>query len=172
VCNVGRTLDPTFSSDTATLICAPFGDEFALDVHLTAKPTAPIQPGNNTYDVQAGIVFTADTVNFLRNVFFGGDVLELLATSVTVAATVGSSAPNPTVFEAMPQPCEELLESNVPIEFVFPIGQGIWDLDEGTTQELTLEQVAGSVRFEFDELGLSTDCAWAGDPPKVVFDAP
>ena len=174
-CSDGRSLDGTFTSDRKSLTCNVLGIfDAVLEAELTAKPTAPIQSGSNTYDVQLALSIDADTVNFLAMV--GAQELTFIEVTGTVAPTTGTTAPSSVEFQNTPLPCEESLTAGIPVEVILPIGPATWDLDDGTTQELTLEDIDATVEALGLEISFTTGpggtCVWDVSPPKVIFSLP
>ena len=60
---------------------------------------------------------------------------------------------------------------------VSTVSQGTWNLDDGTTLELTLEQVTQEVEALGIPVTLTTEgadasCQWVGDLPSVSFTLP
>jgi hypothetical protein len=170
-CSDGRTLDPAFASDRASLWCNWSGLEVLLEAELTAEPTVPITAGSNTYQVQPAITIPEEAVHELLSF-----EIKLVEARTTIAPTVGTSSPTSLEIDNAPLPCSESLRFGAALDIVFPGAEATWDLDEGVTQELTLEHVEISIELTFGELLVSTrgggNCTWNSGPPRVVFNVP
>lgn len=172
-CSDGRSLDETFTSDRAPLACDIMGIGINFEGVLTAKPTAPLQSGSNTYDVQLAFGIDVDTVNLLINL-----TNEMTFTEITgtVAPTMGTTAPSSVAFQNTPLPCAESLIQDIPVEIILPVGQATWNLDDGTTQELTFEDIDVTLSAAGLDIPLMTGpggtCIWDVSPPTVAFSLP
>jgi len=142
-----------------------------VDVELTAKPTAPLQTGNNTYDLQLAFTIDTATVNAILDI--GVPVLRFLEITADVTPTIGSTTPTVGELQNTPLPCDVPLVRDTSLDVVLPVDQATWDLDDGTTQELTVAAVdimisAVGIEISFTT-GPSGTCSWNAEPPAVTF---
>jgi hypothetical protein len=172
-CSADRSVDPSFERDRRALSCNVMGIGIALEAELTASPTAALQLGMNTYDIQPVVSLPVPTVNLLLALT---DTLTVLDADVIIRPSLGSSSPNAFVATTNPLPCDFSLQNGEPSNIVFPVQQSSWDLDDGTTQELTLEELEVTIFAAGLEITLATtqdaNCAWDGAPPSVSFNVP
>lgn len=174
-CSDGRSLDETFASDRESLTCSILGAIDAIvDVELTAKPTAPLQSGSNTYDLQFAISIDAGTTAVISSL--GVTTLRFLEVSASVAPTLGTTSPSSIVFQNTPLPCDVRLVEETPIEVIMPAGQATWNLDDGSTQELAVDGIdvvfsAAGLNVPFTT-GPDATCTWDTEPARVSFSVP
>lgn len=147
-----------------------------LEAELTAKPTAPLQAGINTYDVQLALMVGEDTINLLLGI--GLSNVRFVGVGASVLPTIGTTAPSPVEFQNTPLPCDVPIVQNTPVEIVMPIGQATWDLDDGTTQELTIDGITITIVINAADLvlpfttGIEGTCAWDTEAARVSFSVP
>jgi len=174
-CSGGRSLDETFASDREPLTCSTvIGFEVMLEAELTAKPTAPLQAGSNTYDVQLALTVGEGAVDLLLGI--GLSNVRFVGVGASVLPSVGTTAPSPVEFQNTPLPCDVPIVQNTPIEIVMPIGQATWDLDDGTTQELTVDGIDIVINAAGLDLPFTTGpdgpCTWDTEAARVSFSVP
>ncbi|MGB5809634.1 MAG: hypothetical protein WBG86_03835, partial [Polyangiales bacterium] len=157
-CGDGNAIDPTHASAARPLDCVVMGIPIPLEILLTANPTAPIAPGDNTFDLQMQLTLPVAVVNLVINLTEDGTATELVG---TVAATAGTSDTNTVGLSTTPLPCDVTFIEDRPIDIPTQAGQGTWALDQGSPQELTLRDV----RFVLDVAGLELELATDGDDP-------
>ncbi|MGB5809635.1 MAG: hypothetical protein WBG86_03840, partial [Polyangiales bacterium] len=172
-CSDGRSLDSGFVSDSRVADCSVMGIPIPVDVVFTGRPTAPLQVGSNTYEIQAFVGFSESVVDLLINLT---TLLTFLDLTVDVVPTVGTASPSTETLQTSPLPCDLSLQSGGGVGVTFPVSQEVWILDTGMTQELTLENVSATINASGLELILSTvpggACQWEDLPPSLTFVVP
>lgn len=176
-CSDGRSLDETFTSDSASFTCSLLGVfDAVLEAVLTASPTAPLVAGSNTYDLQLSVTFDENTADFFDGL--GITLLRFQALAGSVVPSLGTASGSTAELVNDPLPCDVSVRASSPVTVVMPMGQATWNLDVGSTQEISLEDVSLTIEAPGAgiEVPLSTepggDCAWDMSPPSVSFALP
>lgn len=174
-CSDGRLLDETFTSDRESLTCGTvIGFDVIVEAELTAKPTAPLQAGSNTYDVQLALMVGEGAVDLLLGL--GLSNVRFVGVAASVLPTMGTTDPSSVEFQNTPLPCDVPIVENTPVEIVMPIGQATWNLDDGTTQELAVDRIDIVINALGLDLPFTTGpdgvCTWDAEVAKVSFSVP
>lgn len=170
-CSAERMLNLGFMRADATADCAVMGIPIPVDVVLTAEPTQPLQSGSNTFDIQLLVGFDSNVVDLLLALT---STITFTNLTADVAPTEGVSLPMLETISSSPLPCSLSLQSGTSVGVTFPVRQASWNLDEGSTLELTLEDVTAQVNAAGLPITLTTsgddpNCAWSGAPPSLSF---
>ena len=149
-CGVGNTIDPAFDSDEQVLNCTVMGIGLGFQSNLTGQVMGGGDPvvGPNTYSLQPEAIVSAATANLVLALADSSTVTGITATVVPTAGTTDTN----TVDLALDNvPCLICFERDTEVRIVSPAGPGTWDLNDGTTQTLTLQDVT----IELDASGLA-----------------
>ncbi len=160
----------TGSGDLACVATLPFD----ITVSFNATPTADLQEGENTFDLQIEVAIDAATVNTVVDL---ASEVTVLSDSASIDATAGDSDPTPVDVVDEGVPCSLAFERDMDAVIVSTVSQGTWTLDDGATLELTLSDITQEVEALGIPVTLTTEgdepsCEWTGDLPSVSFTLP
>ena len=164
-------LAETGQTGTAALACVATLP-FDISVSFNATPTAPLQAGANTFELQLAVAIDADTVNSVIDLASSVDVTDVRS---TIDATLGDSDPTPVETVDQGVPCTLTFEADTDAVIVTTVSEGTWNLDEGGTLELTLDSLTQAVEalglpvVLTTEGGTDATCQFVGDMPSVQF---
>lgn len=160
----------TGTADLACVATLPFD----LTVRFNATPTAELQAGENTFDLQVEVAIAADTVNTVIDL---AQEVTVNGATATIDATAGDSDPTPVDVIDEGVPCTLTFERDTDAVIVTTVSQGSWTLDDGATLELTLEALTQEVEALGLPVTLTTEgsepsCQFVSDLPTVQFTLP
>lgn len=149
---------------------------FDLTVRFNATPVNSLQEGSNEFELQMEVAIDADTVNEVLDLA-PGVVAEVTSVVGSVNPTAGDSSPASVEIDSEGVPCELAFVRDEEALIVTTVSQGSFDLDTGSTLELTLDAVTQEVIAVGIPVTLTTEgeepsCTFVGDLPSVSFSLP
>jgi len=145
---------------------------FDISVSFNATPTATLQAGANTFELQVAVAIDAATVNEVIGLAAGVDVTDARA---TIDATLGDLDPTPVEVVDEGVPCSLTFAADTDAVIATTMSEGTWNLDDGGTLELTLDSLTQAVEALGLPVVLTTEggdeatCEFVGDMPSVQF---
>jgi len=163
-------LAETGETATASLGCVATLP-FDISVSFNATPTAPLQAGANTFELQLEVAIDSATVNSVIDLASEVNVTDVRS---TINATLGDSDPTPVETVDQGVPCTLTFERDTDAVIVTTVSEGTWDLDDGGTLELTLDSLTQAVEALGLPVVLTTEgteptCEFLSDLPSVQF---
>ena len=161
----------TGETATASLACVATLP-FDISVSLNATPTAPLQAGANTFELQLEVAIDAATVNSVIDLASEVNVTDVRS---TINATLGDLDPTPVETIDQGVPCTLTFERDTDAVIVTTVSEGTWNLDDGGTLELTLDSLTQAVEalglpvVLTTEGGADATCQFDGAMPSVQF---